>query len=137
MVAFADVIEHVRDPKSFLQRVHHVLAPGGVVVLVTPALDSWSRRAMGSKWMEYKVEHLYYFSGRSIRKLLASCAFREIGIRPNRKVLTLDYLWRHFNRFKVPVVSPLITLIRRITPEALAHRHIVIPASGLIATARK
>jgi len=52
-------------------------------------------------------------------------------------VLTLDYLWRHFDRFKVPVVSPLIGLLRRITPDALAHRHVVIPASGLLATARK
>jgi cyclopropane fatty-acyl-phospholipid synthase-like methyltransferase len=137
VVAFADVIEHLRDPKAFLQRVHAVLKPGGMAVLITPSLDSWSRRTMGTKWIEYKVEHLFYFSRRSIWELLRSCAFHEIGIQSNRKVLTLDYLWRHFDRFKVPVVSPLIGLLRRVTPDALAHRHIVIPASGLIATARK
>jgi SAM-dependent methyltransferase len=137
LVAFVDVIEHVRDPKVFLQRVHGVLKPGGMAFLITPSLGSWSRRAMGAKWMEYKIEHLFYFSGRSIGKLLGSCAFHEIGIRSNRKVLTLDYLWRHFDRFKVPVVSPLIGLLRRITPDALAYRHMAIPASGLIAIARK
>jgi cyclopropane fatty-acyl-phospholipid synthase-like methyltransferase len=137
LVAFVDVIEHVRDPKSFLRRVNGVLKPGGMAFLITPSLDSWSRRAMRTKWMEYKIEHLFYFSGRSIRKLLGSCSFHEIGIRSNRKVLTLDYLWRHFDRFRVPVVSPLIGVLRRIVPDALAYRHIVIPASGLIATARK
>lgn len=137
VVAFADVIEHVRDPKAFLHRVYGALKPGGMAVLITPSLDSLSRRIMGSRWMEYKIEHLFYFSERSIQELLGSCGFREIGIRPNHKVLTLDYLWRHFDRFKVPVVSPLIGLLRRITPDALAHRHVVIPASGLLATARK
>jgi 2-polyprenyl-3-methyl-5-hydroxy-6-metoxy-1,4-benzoquinol methylase len=137
VVAFADVIEHVRDPQAFLRRVHGVLKPGGMAVLITPSLDSWSRRVLGRSWMEYKVEHLFYFSRRSIRELLRSCAFREIAIESNRKVLTLDYLWRHFDRFKVPFFSPLIGLLRRATPDGLAHRHIVLPASGLIAAARK
>lgn len=137
LVAFVDVIEHVRDPKVFLERVHGVLKPGGMAFLITPSLGSWSRRVMGTKWMEYKIEHLFYFSGRSIRKLLGSCAFHEVGIRSNRKVLTLDYLWRHFDRFKVPVLSPLVGMLRRMTPSALAYRHVVIPASGLVATARK
>jgi len=137
VVAFADVIEHVRDPKEFLLDVHRVLKPGGITVLVTPSLDSWSRRGMGRKWMEYKVEHLYYFSKRSIQKLLADCGFQEIKIQSNQKVMTLDYLWRHFERFKVPVMSPLIGLLRRATPDKLAHSHVVIPASGLLATARK
>jgi SAM-dependent methyltransferase len=137
LVAFVDVIEHVRDPEVFLQRVHSVLKPGGMAFLITPSLGSWSRRAMGPKWIEYKVEHLFYFSERSIRKLLGSCTFYEIEIGPNRKVLTLDYLARHFDRFKVPAVSPIIGLLRRLTPDKLAYWHVVIPASGLIATARK
>ena len=91
MVVFADVLEHVRDPRAFLRRVHEVLRAGGMVMLITPSLDSWSRRILGKKWMEYKIEHLFYFSARSIRLLLQDCAFAEIGVRSNRKVLTLDY----------------------------------------------
>ncbi len=133
----ADVIEHVRDPKGFLQRAHALLSPGGVVMLITPSLDSWTRRLLRSRWMEYKVEHLYYFSARSIRSLLARCGFGEIRIFPNRKVLTFDYLARHFERFPVPFVSPLLGILRRAAPDGLAYRHVRLPASGLIAAGRK
>lgn len=136
-VLAADVIEHVRDPKGWLVRVHELLAPGGILMLVTPSLDSWSRRWMGRRWMEYKVEHLYYFSASALRRLLERCGFAEIRIRASRKVLTFDYVARHFDRFRVPVWSPLIGLARRAMPGRLAHRHVLVPASGLVAVARK
>jgi hypothetical protein len=87
--------------------------------------------------MEYKVEHLYYFSAASIRLLLERCGFDEIRVSPSRKVLTVDYLSRHFDRFRVPILSPLIGLLRPAIPGRIAHRHLLVPASGLMATARK
>jgi len=136
-VLAADVVEHVRDPKSFLMRAWELLAPGGVVVLITPSLDSWTRRFLRGRWMEYKVEHLYYFSAASMRLLLAACGFREIRVLPSRKVLTFDYVWRHFERFRVPLVSPLLGGLRRLLPDRLAHRHLHLSASGMIAIGRK
>ncbi|MGC9947868.1 MAG: class I SAM-dependent methyltransferase [Bryobacteraceae bacterium] len=136
-VLAADVIEHVRNPESWLLRIREMLVPGGIVLLITPSLDSWTRRLLGSRWMEYKVEHLYYFSAASIRLLLERCGFHEIRVSPSRKVLTIDYISRHFDRFRVPILSPLIGLLRRAVPGRLAHRHLLVPASGLMATARK
>jgi len=136
-VLAADVIEHVRDPEDWLLRIHKLLIPGGILLLIAPSLDSWTRRLMRSRWMEYKVEHLYYFSARSIRLLLERCGFDEIRISPNRKVLTIDYLSRHFDRFRVPILSPLVGLLRRAVPNRIAHRHLLVSASGLMAIARK
>jgi len=136
-VLAADVIEHVRDPEDFLLRVREMLIAGGILLLITPSLDSWTRRLLRRRWMEYKVEHLYYFSALSIRLLLERCGFEEIRISPSRKVLTIDYISRHFSRFRVPVLSPLIALLRGAVPGRIAHRHLLVPASGLMATARK
>jgi SAM-dependent methyltransferase len=136
-VVAADVIEHVRDPEDWLLRIHKLLLPGGFLLLITPSLDSWTRRLLRSRWIEYKVEHLYYFSVLSIRMLLERCGFDEIRISPNRKVLTIDYLARHFDRFRVPMLSPLVSLLRRAVPSRIAHRHLLVPASGLMAIARK
>jgi SAM-dependent methyltransferase len=133
----ADVIEHVRDPEGWLLRVREMLAPGGILLLITPSLDSWTRRLLRCRWMEYKVEHLYYFSAKSIRLLLERCGFDEIRVSPNRKVLTIDYISRHFSRFRVPILSPLIGLLRRAVPARIAHRHLLVSASGLVAIARK
>lgn len=136
-VLAADVIEHVRDPRGFVKRIRELLNPGGVVLLITPSLDSWTRRLLRSRWMEYKVEHLYYFSAASMRLLFEGSGFGEIRISPSRKVLTFDYIWRHFDRFRVPVWSPLLGLARRMMPGRMAYRHLRVPASGLMAIARK
>jgi SAM-dependent methyltransferase len=136
-VLAADVIEHVRDPEDWLLRIHKLLIPGGIVLLITPSLDSWTRRLLRSRWMEYKVEHLYYFSAVSIRLLLERCGFDEIRVLPSRKVLTIDYISRHFDRFRVPILSPLIGLLRRAVPNRIAHRRLLVSASGLMAIARK
>lgn len=136
-VVAADVIEHVRDPKGFLMRIRELLAPGGALLLVTPSLDSWTRRLLRYHWVEYKVEHLFYFSLASIQRLLEQCGFDEIRVLPNWKVLTIDYLYRHFDRFRVPLLSSLIGLLRPAIPDRIAHRHLLVPASGLTAIARK
>jgi len=135
-VLAADVIEHVRDPKAFLSRVHQLLIPGGAVLLVTPSLDSWTRRLLRSRWMEYKIEHLYYFSPDSLRLLLEQCGFIEIRVFPSRKVLTFDYVWRHFERFRVPLLSPLLGVARRAMPDRIAYRQVRVAASGLMAIAK-
>ena len=71
-IVAADVIEHVRDPKAFLVGVRELLAPGGAPRLVTPSLDSRTRRLLRYHWMEYKVEHLFYFSVTSIQRLFGA-----------------------------------------------------------------
>jgi 2-polyprenyl-3-methyl-5-hydroxy-6-metoxy-1,4-benzoquinol methylase len=137
VVLAADLIEHVRDPEGWLLQVRNLLLPGGVLLLVTPSLDSWSRRLLRSHWMEYKVEHLYYFSAASLGRLLRRCGFEPMEVTASRKVLTLDYVARHFERFRVPVLSPLISWAGRVLPGPLAHRRLRIPAGGLMAIARK
>ena len=136
-VLAADVIEHVRDPEGWLRRIHDLLAPGGILLLITPSLDSWTRRVLRARWMEYKVEHLYYFSAASLRRLLERCGFHVIRLSPSRKILTLDYIARHFKRFRVPMLTPLMGLLRLAVPGRIAHRHLLVPASGLLAVARK
>ena len=49
VIAACDVIEHTRNPKSFLERAHALLRPGGLIFLVTPSLDSWSRKLLGKR----------------------------------------------------------------------------------------
>jgi len=137
VVVACDVIEHTRNPKSFLERAHALLRPGGVVFLVTPSLDSWSRKVLGKRWMEYKVEHLFYFGQRSLNRLLTDAGFESPVFAGNRKVLSLDYLYHHFERFPVAALTPIFRLVRRCAPERLAHRQWILPASGIFATARK
>ncbi len=41
VVVAGEVIEHLDDPGSFLAGVHHLVAPGGVLVVTTPNATGW------------------------------------------------------------------------------------------------
>jgi SAM-dependent methyltransferase len=137
LVAAFDVIEHLRQPKQSLGYMHAALKPGGIIAIVTPSLDSWSRRLLGRYWMEYKTEHLTYFSHKSLGRLLSDIGFSNIQFSPNYKTLNLEYVAAHFARFPVPILTPFVRWVRRITPSKLAYKPVNIVASGLMAIARK
>lgn len=132
-----DVIEHVRQPREFLETVSTMLKPGGHVLLVTPTTDSLSARLMGRHWMEYKAEHLFSFSRRSMRWLLTRTAFGDIRFRTARKALNFNFVHAYLQRFTVPVLTPLASGLRTVMPDGLAFKQMVIPAGGMISTARK
>lgn len=117
--------------------MYAAILPEGLIAIVTPSLDSWSRRLLGRYWMEYKTEHLTYFSRKSLRKLLENAGFSDIQFAPNYKSLNLDYVAAHFDRFPVPIATPLVRLLNRILPRVLALRPLNVVASGIVALARK
>ncbi len=80
-IVFADVLEHVRDPHAFLKNVHSLLNENGIVVIAVPSLDSFSARWMKNKWVEFKPEHLWYFSSNTLKRLLRSENYGEVSIR--------------------------------------------------------
>ena len=49
-VTMGDVIEHLPDPGATLDRLHALLAPGGVVWIATPDAGSRVARALGRRW---------------------------------------------------------------------------------------
>ena len=133
----ADVIEHVRDPKDLLQHIWRVLKPEGVMFVATPSIDSWSSRSLGRHWMEFKPEHLFYFGRETIRRLLANAGFSEISVTTGQKILTLDYIVGHFDKFPIPVISPSLRMARALTPQFILNAPMKITASGINVFAMK
>lgn len=132
-----DVIEHLRDPKRALEYMRDALKPGGMIAIVTPSLDSWSRHLLGRHWMEYKIEHLTYFSRKSLAAILTAAGFTNISYRPNYKTLNLSYIAAHFDRFPIPILTPLMRLLRGALPSVIVNRPLDIVASGVMAIAWK
>lgn len=132
----SDVIEHVRSPVSFLKEIYRVLLPDGVLFIATPSLDSWSARLLNQNWMEFKAEHLYYFSTVTLQHAFFQSSFHEVIIRPGRKTLNLGYVVKHFERHPVRFISPMLRAIYNLAPRWLREKNVPIVASGLIAIAR-
>lgn len=70
------VMEHIYQPRSFLENLCKHLKPGGKMVIVTPDMGCLWRRLMGHRWPAFKIpEHLLYFNKRSLYNLM-----REVGL---------------------------------------------------------
>ena len=137
LCVLSDVLEHVRSPLQFLREVHRVLKPGGALFIATPSLDSWSARLLRQRWMEFKPEHLVYFDQQTLQTALFKSGFRETIVQPGWKILSLDYVQKHFERFPVPFVTPAVKLLVKILPRAMRERRRRIVASGVMAFSRR
>jgi glycosyltransferase involved in cell wall biosynthesis/2-polyprenyl-3-methyl-5-hydroxy-6-metoxy-1,4-benzoquinol methylase len=133
----SDVIEHVRDPRSFLNQIYELLVPGGVVFIATPTLDSWSAKFMKNNWMEFKAEHLHYFDQNTLHSLLFQCGFERTVPSKGVKTLSLTYVLDHFEKYPVGKIGSFLKFLSQILPAQLRNRPVNIVASGMIALASK
>jgi 2-polyprenyl-3-methyl-5-hydroxy-6-metoxy-1,4-benzoquinol methylase len=70
ITAFA-LIEHLSEPRSFLEWAYKHLKAGGLLVLMTGDRESKTALAMGEKWPLYHCdEHISFFSARSLMRLV-------------------------------------------------------------------
>jgi SAM-dependent methyltransferase len=133
----SDVIEHVRDPRAFLNQIYALLVPKGVIFIATPTLDSSSAKLMKSKWMEFKAEHLHYFNQNTLHSLLFQCGFESTVPSAGVKTLSLSYVLDHFEKYPVGKITHLLKTLARVLPRSLATRPIDVVASGMIAMASR
>jgi SAM-dependent methyltransferase len=137
VAVLADVLEHTRDPLADLQRVWRLLKPGGALFLAVPSLDSWSARVMRERWLELKLEHLFYFDSATLQLLLFTAGFDQVVLSPGWKTLSPEYVTQHFTRFRVPVVSGLTRTGAALLPGALRRKPMRVAASGVNVIARR
>ena len=84
-IALGDVIEHLTDPLTALERIAELLAPGGVLYLTIPDSGSRLARRMGARWWSVIPTHVQYFSRASIALLLRRAGFAPLRSAPRRR----------------------------------------------------
>lgn len=70
------VLEHVPNPRLFLDRVWDLLEPSGRVLIACPNVDSFMFWVFKRRWYGLVPgQHLWHFSGKSLKRLLLECGF--------------------------------------------------------------
>jgi SAM-dependent methyltransferase len=136
-IVFADVLEHVRDPEEFLQQVHLLLVEGGIAGVIVPSLDSFSAKFMKNKWVEFKPEHLWYFSKATLRQLLYRKGFTSLKAHAAKKTLSFDYVAQHFDHYPIQPYTTIIKFICRLLPSFVKKYPLHVAASGIVMFARR
>jgi len=69
-VTFWAVMEHLSEPKLFLQKAAAILKPGGHCFVLTPNMKSLAVRLIGAKYRYIFPEHLNYFTPQTMKKFM-------------------------------------------------------------------
>lgn len=90
-VCMFDLLEHLPDPRGTMAEIARVLRTGGVISMSTPDGGSVAGRVLGRNWWGFKPEHLFYFTRRSLGRLLSDTGFDLCEVRAVSRHFTLAY----------------------------------------------
>ena len=150
-VVFWHVLEHLRDPRSALRHARRLLAPGGLLVVAVPNLESLQARVGGRGWFHLDVpRHYHHFGLRVLTRLLDEEGF-DVEDVSHFALEQNPYGWIQslLNRFGLPE-NLLYTALKRDGARDVEHPArsapfafaltllalvAVVPLSGLLFTA--
>ncbi len=92
VITLWDVIEHFADPAAELARARRLLRPGGWLLVHTMDIDAPVARLMGRRWPWLMDMHLYYFTRRTLREMVAAQGFDVVWQGTQGRYLRLGYL---------------------------------------------
>ncbi len=110
-VTMWDVLEHVRDPQSFIGAARRLLRPSGLLIVNVPARDTLIAAGLGQRWPLLLPEHLFYFSRDALRHLLEHCGFRLLGFHGHVVFFSLGYVLRRLDQHAWPGVGALARVL--------------------------
>ena len=113
VVTMWDVIEHLTDPAAELRNVHRVLRPDGIFAIHTIDIESWFARLMGKRWPWLMEMHLYYFSPRTLSKMLKQTGYEVISSSAQGRFLRLGYFATRIEPYSKLLYRALDAIITR------------------------
>lgn len=143
VVIMTNILEHVRDPRSTLRKVHGILKPGGIVFIQVPnanylvlkarLLNAFGLKEKMSATLPMGIlvphEHLYNYSSRTLAAFLSQTGFF---------VLELSFLMHILKRVDKGMVSTSLCVYDRLARLLYATtRGAVNMNRSLLAWARK
>ena len=99
MVTLFDVIEHLPDPRSALERCRGYLKRDGYLFITTPDAGALTARLLGTHWYYIDiVEHVSLFSTANLATLLRECGYRLVEHRTIGRSYRLSYIERRLSQ---------------------------------------
>jgi SAM-dependent methyltransferase len=82
LACFFQMLDHVPNPRAFLENVFRVLEPGGVAVCVTHNTRALSARLLGERSPIYDIEHTFLFAPDNLSELFQATGYGAVEAFP-------------------------------------------------------
>lgn len=102
VVTAFQVFEHLPDPAADLSRLHQALRPGGVILIEVPNIDTLGVRLLRARHRHFNPDHLTFFSGRTLSRLLQDRGFEVLSIYHPGRYMTVRHLTTYWGRRLLP-----------------------------------
>lgn len=112
VITLIDVIEHVENPIKQMREVKRILKQNGLIIVVTPNLESLWSKLLKNKWTNLKEEHIFYFTPSSLQLLIKKSGFEVLFESVVTKYLTLNYIYSHFKSYPTPILGTISKLFK-------------------------
>ena len=130
-IVLADILEHLRDPRSLMQCVREALAPEGHVFISVPNIANVTVR-IGLLFgiFEYRERgildssHLRFYTMRAIKREIESAGFRIVAIRGSSVPVRL--ILPRAPEFFLRLCERILTIVTRIWRGLFAYQIIVV-----------
>src|SRR3954454_784053 len=114
-IVLADVLEHLDDPLAAIDDCLRLLAPGGVLCLVTPDPSSRTARLAGARWWGYLPAHTFLLPRETLRALLRERGLDVVADRSLVRSFTLRY-WMAGLAERGGALATAVTALQRAIP---------------------
>jgi len=114
------VLEHIVDPENLLKDIHRILAPGGVILILVPNIDSLANRILHERSTTFAGEaHVNLFNAATLARLFAKVEFELIECET---VLTQLGAINNYLNYEDPQFGEGGPVLDFLTPEYIHER---------------
>lgn len=110
-VVMKDAIEHLTDPRGTLTEIRRILKPDGMLCINTPDIDNFASRVLKARWWGIKQSHLYYFTRKTLHKMLSITGFTPVKIKSCSRTFSIHYWLSRFRGYSESLYKILSFLV--------------------------
>lgn len=92
VVTAFQVFEHIVDPQDSLEKIRHIIKPGGLIAIEVPNIENTWVKVFKEKHRHFVEDHVSFFSAETLKRLLERFGFQPVGVYYPVRALS----YRHF-----------------------------------------
>lgn len=86
VITMWDVLEHIDKADEFLEKCSKLTKSGGYLILQVPQIDSYFAKRHKDKWKMMGLDHVNYFSKKTITQILANHGYEVVKIKSSFEI---------------------------------------------------